>query len=146
MEENRFEIKIYSDYSRRYKINYLLGIFIISFLSFAKIYDDDFHWHSWGFVLLLLMFIIRLFFPRICWQKYHVSFLENKVSFLTSECVCGTTYIKYSDIKNIEIKENFILLYTGTTNRKRKLRLKTFSDSLKHKIRDNFEKLKSELN
>ena len=118
----------------------------MSLLSFEKIYDDAFHWHSWGFVLLLFVFIIKLFFPQICWQKHHVSFSETKVSFLTSECACRSTHIKYSDIKEIEISEDLILLHTGIKKRKQKVKLNIFSKNLKHEIRNHFEKLKNESN
>ena len=145
MENKRFEIRRYKDYSRSYKMQYYLGAFIMLLLSYAKIYDGDFHWLLVGFLLIFILMTLRLFVPKICWQKSHVSFSNHKISYLVNESIGGTTHIKYSDIKSVELGQNVMFIYTGHKNRKRKVSLKPFSDELRLQIKENFRSIQKEI-
>ena len=143
MENKRFEIKGYNDHRKFSQFSYLFGIFIFALLAYTRYYDGNWDPISNIFVVLILLYAFRLFFPKVCFQKVFVAFGNNQITYQVKGFSFKQRKIPISDIEDIQTFESAIFL--KRKDFETRISLIPFSDKLRADIVSAFESLQKEI-
>ena len=143
MENKKFEIQGFKDHRRFSQFSYLFGVFVFSFLAYAKYYDGKWEPIANIFVVLILLYALRLFLPKICLQKVFVTFKDQKIFYQVKGFSLKTRQILVSDIKDIQTFESVVFI--KQEHAEIRISLIPFSDQLRADIVLAFESLKKEI-
>ena len=143
MNNEKFEIKSYKDHRTVNKIGYLLGIFLFTFMAYTKYYDGEWEPITNLFVILVMVYTLRLFFPQVCFHKVFIEAKDNIINYQLSGFSFKTKTIFVSHIQDIIIFESAIFL--KVSDLEIRLSLIPFSNELKEDIGVYFEELKKEI-
>jgi len=112
-------------------------------MAFYKYYDGEWDLLSNLFVLLVLVYTLRLFFPSKCFKKVFIDIKDNDIKYQLTGFTLKYGKIHISHIQDITIFESAIFL--NVSNLEIRLSLIPFSNELRNEIRIYFEDLKNEI-
>ena len=143
MNNEIFQIKSYKDHRTVNKIGYLVGIFLFAYMAYTKYYDGEWDPITNLFVILIMVYSLRLFFPQVCFHKVFIEIKNNRINYQLSGFSFKTKTISISHIQDIIIFESAIFLKVNELEIR--LSLIPFSNDLKTEIGLCFEELKKEI-
>ena len=143
MENKRFEIKGFKDHRKFGQFSYMFGIFIFSFLVYSKYYYGEWEPVANLFVFLILIYSLRLLYPKKCFQRIFVDFKDDKIYYHVTGFSFKARVISISEIQEIKTFESAI--YIKRRDSEIKMSLIPFSIDLKDNIRAYFEELNKEI-
>ena len=143
MNNREFRIKSYKDYRTLNKIGFLVGIFLFSLMAFIKYYDGNWDLLSYLFVLLVLVYTLRLFFPNKCLKKVYISIIDYEIRYQLTGFSLKPRKIDIRHIQSVSVFESAIFL--KVRGLEIRLSLIPFSDELKNEIGIYFKELRTEI-